>query len=84
MGSGDEAMGRHGADILDLKESVCCQRGGAVFLGVNGVICKAHGSSKAPAIKASLFQAETAVKHDIKSEITARLTDEKLSLIKYE
>lgn len=67
-----------------VKEIDYNNRGGAVFLGVNGVICKAHGSSKAPAIKASLFQAETAVKNDIKSEIIARLTDEKLSLIKYE
>ncbi len=60
------------------------KRGGALFLGVNGVVCKAHGSSNATAITAALFQAETAVKHDIKAEISARLTDEKLSLIKYE
>ena len=67
-----------------VKEIDYNNRGGAVFLGVNGVICKAHGSSKAPAIKAALFQAETAIKHDIKEEITARLTDEKLNSIKYE
>ena len=67
-----------------VKEIDYNNRGGAVFLGVNGVVCKAHGSSKAPAIKAALFQAETAIKHDVKDEISARLTDESLSEIKYE
>ncbi len=67
-----------------MKEMDYNRRGGAVLLGVNGVICKAHGSSKAPAIKAALFQAETAIVNDVKAEISARLTDEKLSLIKYE
>ncbi|MBO7213867.1 MAG: phosphate acyltransferase PlsX [Clostridia bacterium] len=66
------------------KEMDYNNRGGAVFLGVNGVVCKAHGSSKALAIKAALFQAETAIKNDIKEEISARLTDERLNAIKYE
>ena len=33
------------------------KNGGAVFLGVNKLIIKAHGSSKAPTIKASVLQA---------------------------
>ena len=48
------------------------------------MIVKSHGSSKAPAIVASLYQAEKAVKEDIKSEISARLCDEKLKEIVYE
>ena len=40
-------------------------QGGAVFLGVNGVVVKAHGSSKAVAFKNALFQAEEAVKHNV-------------------
>lgn len=67
-----------------MKEVDYNNRGGAVLLGINGVIVKSHGSSKAKAIKASLFQAEKAVKEDIKSEIMARLSDEKLKEIKYE
>lgn len=60
------------------------RRGGAVLLGVNGVVVKSHGSSKAPAITASLYQAEKAVAEDIKAEITERLSDERLKEIKYE
>ncbi len=67
-----------------MKEVDYNNRGGAVLLGVNGVIVKSHGSSKAQAIKASLYQAEKAIKEDIKSEIVARLADEKLKEIVYE
>ena len=67
-----------------MKEVDYNNRGGAVLLGVNGVVCKSHGSSKAKAITASLFQAERAVKEDIKAEIISRLADEKLKEIKYE
>ena len=66
-----------------VKEMDYNNRGGAVFLGVNGVVCKSHGSSKASAIKATLFQAEEAVKNDVKAEIANRLSDEKLKEIKY-
>lgn len=59
-------------------------RSGAVFLGVNGVVCKAHGSSKAPAITASLYQAEEAVKNDITAEIAERLNTEEVKSIKFE
>ena len=67
-----------------VKEMDYNNRGGAVFLGVNGVVCKSHGSSKASAIKATLFQAEEAIKNDVKAEIASRLSDEKLKEIKYE
>lgn len=67
-----------------VKEVDYNNRGGAMFLGVNGVICKAHGSSKASAIKAALFQAENAIANDVSAEISARLTDERLNAIKYE
>ena len=48
-------------------------KGGAVFLGANGVMIKSHGSSKAPAIKAGLFMAEQACKANVKDEIAERL-----------
>ncbi len=67
-----------------MKEVDYNNRGGAVLLGINGVIVKSHGSSKAQAIKASLYQAEKAIKEDIKSEIANRLADEKLREIVYE
>ncbi len=67
-----------------MKEVDYNNRGGAVLLGVNGVVCKSHGSSKAKAIVASLFQAEKAIKEDIKSEIVSRLADETLKEIVYE
>lgn len=67
-----------------MKEVDYNNRGGAVLLGVNGVVCKSHGSSKAQAITASLFQAEKAIKEDIKAEIVSRLADEKLKEIVYE
>ena len=67
-----------------LKEVDYNNRGGAVLLGINGVIVKSHGSSKAQAIKASLYQAEKAIKEDIKTEIATRLADEKLKEIVYE
>lgn len=59
-------------------------RSGACFLGINGVICKCHGSSKAPAFKAALFQAENDIAHDIRAELTARFQDEKLKELKFE
>jgi len=67
-----------------VKEMDYNNRGGAVFLGVNGVVVKAHGSSKSTAITAALFQAEEAIKNDVKAEIATRLSDEKLKQIKYE
>lgn len=59
-------------------------RCGAVFLGVNGTICKTHGSSKAPAFKATLFQAEQAIKEDIRQEIFEVLNRDDIKAIKFE
>lgn len=73
-----------GAFRKTMKEIDYTNRGGALLLGVNGLVCKAHGSSKAKSIKAALFQAEDALKEDIKAEIVLRLSDEKLKEIQYE
>ena len=67
-----------------MKELDYNNRSGAVFLGVNGTICKTHGSSKAPAFKATLFQAERAVKEDIRDEIFEVLNREDIKAISFE
>ena len=59
-------------------------RGGAVFLGVNGVVAKAHGSSKAPAFEASLYQVENAVANRVNAEIAERLSAEEITSLKFE
>ncbi len=51
-------------------------RGGAVFLGANGVMIKSHGSSKAPAIIAGLKMAEECAKANVKQDIEERLSRE--------
>lgn len=58
--------------------------GGAVFLGVNGVVIKVHGSSTATAFKASLFQAEEAVRNNINVEIESVLNSDEIKGIKFE
>ena len=58
--------------------------GGAVFLGVNGVVVKNHGSSKAPAFVSSLKQAEKAVNGNINEEIALRLSQDEIKEIKFE
>ena len=60
------------------------KRGGAVFLGVNGVVVKSHGSSKAPAIQASLYQAEKAVENKVNEEIAERLSAEEITGLKFD
>ena len=59
-------------------------QGGAVFLGVNGVVIKAHGSSKAVSFKNSLFQAEEAIKTDINAQIAERLQESEVKDYKFE
>ncbi|MBO5926541.1 MAG: phosphate acyltransferase PlsX [Clostridia bacterium] len=59
-------------------------QGGAVFLGVKGVVVKSHGSSKAIAFKNSLFQAEEAISYNINSEIEKRLSESEIMDIKFE
>ncbi len=67
-----------------MKELDYNNRSGAVFLGTNGTICKTHGSSKAPAFKATLFQAEKAVKEDIREEIFEVLNREDIKALSFE
>ncbi len=59
-------------------------REGAVFLGVNGVIVKAHGSSKAPAFVHAIRQAEKAASTDINTEIASRLQAEEIKELIFE
>ncbi len=59
-------------------------QGGAVFLGVNGVIIKTHGSSKAVSFKNSLFQAEEAAKNNVNSQIALRLSDSEVKDYKFD
>ncbi len=60
------------------------KRGGAVFLGVNGVIAKSHGSSKATSFKATLKQAEEAVYRNVNQEIAVRLSADEIKELKFE
>lgn len=47
--------------------------GGALFVGVNKAVIKAHGSSKRAAIKAAVLQAKKYAHFDIADKITAKL-----------
>lgn len=47
--------------------------GGALFLGVNKTVIKAHGSSKRTAFKAAVLQAAQYATFDISNQITAKL-----------
>lgn len=47
--------------------------GGALFVGVNKAVIKAHGSSKRVAIKAAVLQAKRYAHFDIADKITAKL-----------
>lgn len=51
-------------------------RGGAIFLGANGVMVKSHGTSKAETIVAGIKLCEEACKANIKQEIEERLAME--------
>ena len=54
----------------DLKHKVDYnENGGACFLGVNKVIVKAHGASKAKSIKAALLQCSGLIKSDVVGKI---------------
>ncbi|MBR6737777.1 MAG: phosphate acyltransferase PlsX [Clostridia bacterium] len=67
-----------------MKQMDYNSRSGAVFLGVNGTICKTHGSSKSPAFKATLFQAEQAIKEDIREEIFEVLNREDIKSLTFD
>ncbi|MDR1939914.1 MAG: phosphate acyltransferase PlsX [Clostridiales bacterium] len=51
------------------------ENGGAVFVGVNKVVVKAHGSSKAKTIRASIIQAATIAETGLVEKITEALSD---------
>ena len=58
----------------DLKSKIDYNNhGGALFLGVNKAVIKAHGSSKRPAFKAAVLQAARYATFDISAQITAKL-----------
>lgn len=65
-------------DVLDYNKA-----GGAVFLGIDGVVVKCHGSSKEVSFKNALFQAEAAIKADVNGEISKSLTAEKIASIEF-
>ena len=65
--------------VMDYKN-----REGAIFLGVNGVIVKAHGSSKAPAFVHAIRQAEKAAATDINAEIASRLQADEIKELVFE
>jgi glycerol-3-phosphate acyltransferase PlsX len=54
--------------------------GGALFLGVNKPVIKAHGSSDRDAIKAAVFQAVSYAGFNISDKITAKLAGEEINL----
>ena len=53
--------------------------GGALMLGVNGGVIKAHGSSDAKAIKSTLRQAAEFIKTDVVSVIREEISKVSLS-----
>ena len=59
-------------------------QGGAVLLGVNGVVVKVHGSSKSKAFVAGIKQAEEAIKQNISEEISNRLNSEEIKSLVFE
>ncbi|MDI6618451.1 MAG: phosphate acyltransferase PlsX [Clostridiales bacterium] len=57
------------------------ERGGAAFLGVDGAVIKAHGSSNAKAIKNAIGQAKLFVENDVTAQIKASIkTDDDTGL----
>ncbi len=55
------------------------KKGGAVFLGIDKVIIKSHGSSKASAVKAAVLQAEKACENNLNGGIFEALSQMKNS-----
>lgn len=50
-------------------------KGGALFLGVNKIVIKAHGSSKRTAVKSAVLQAIRYAKEDVVARIKTKLTE---------
>jgi len=55
-------------------------KGGALFLGVNKPVIKAHGSSKRLAIKNTVLQAVEYAKFNISEKITEKLNQEEIKI----
>lgn len=65
-------------DVLDYNKA-----GGAVFLGIDGVVVKCHGSSKEISFKNALFQAEKAIETNVNDEISKTLTLEEVAALEF-
>ena len=52
------------------------EAGGAPMLGLNGLVVKTHGSTKADGIKNAILQCATFKEQDVGDLIRARLSDE--------
>ena len=60
--------------LMKLKEQLDYgKKGGALFVGVNKTVIKAHGSSKRDAIKAAILQAVDYAEFDLADKISAAL-----------
>ncbi len=60
-----------------LKRFQADEHGGAPMLGLNGLVVKTHGSSKATEIKNSILQCITFTEQDIKGKIRANISVDK-------
>ena len=60
--------------LMKLKNKLdYSKKGGALFIGVNKTVVKAHGSSKKEAFKAAILQAVDAAEYNLSDRITAAL-----------
>jgi glycerol-3-phosphate acyltransferase PlsX len=55
------------------------KKGGALFIGVNKPVIKAHGSSKKDAFKAIILQSVSYAEFDLADKITAALVESGLA-----
>ena len=62
-------------DKLDYNKT-----GGALFLGVNKAVIKAHGSAKRVAMKAAILQAVSCAEHNVSDKIRDRINGEVIEL----
>lgn len=62
-------------DKLDYNKT-----GGALFLGVNKAVIKAHGSAKRVAMKAAILQAVSCAEHNVADRIKDRINGEEINL----
>jgi len=66
--------------ITALKDKLdYSKHGGALFLGVQKPVVKAHGSSKRDSIKACIYQAIHAAENNVSNKITEKLLGEEIS-----